>query len=248
MKQGIVICVCLALFFVVCMPVFAQPNSKSVETILIDTFDDPDGKPFKWTVQASRSIHVGKDSNGNAVPEDTYPKMAYVEGIPNSLRSYRTESDGTPYVLGVQVKYDRKGDNWFEIYPTDKETGEPYEAPLLGNAAQLDFWVWGANYAYYLEVLIRDANGTVHVLPATTLNYEGWRNLVVAIPSTVHQHSRLRSGPETATFVGFRVRSAPNEFVDDFVIYFDQLRYTSYTMSYIYDGFELRKPNFGEAN
>ncbi len=237
MKQGVLVCVCLLLCFVLCAPVFAQPNTKSVETILIDNFDDRDAVPFNWTVQASRSIHVGEG-------DDVYPKMGYVQAIPNSLRAYRTADDPEPMVLGCQVKFDRKGDNWFEIYPTDKETGKPYEVALKGNTSQIDFWSWGAGYNYYLEIMLRDANGSVHVLPATTLNYQGWRNIIVSIPTSMHQRSRLRSGPETATFIGFRVRSDANEFVDDFVIYLDQLRYTSHTMDYIYDGYELRKPNF----
>ncbi|MCQ2982191.1 MAG: flagellar filament outer layer protein FlaA [Treponemataceae bacterium] len=237
MKQGVLVCVCLVLCFVFCAPVFAQPNTKSVETILIDNFDDRDAVSFDWKVQTSRSIHVGEG-------DDVYPKMGYVEGIPNSLRGYRTASDPTPYVLGVQTKFDRKGDNWFEIYPVDKESGEIFEIPLKGTTSQIDFWAWGANYNYYLEVLIRDAEGCVHVLPAATMNYQGWRNIVVGIPTSIHQRSRLRSGPETANFVGFRIRSDANEYVDDFVIYFDQLRYTTHTMNFIYDGFELRKPNF----
>ena len=44
--------------------------------------------------------------------------------------------------------------------------------------------------------------------------------------------------------IGFRVRTTPSEFVDDFVIYLDQFRYTTNTMNFVYDGFELRKPNF----
>jgi hypothetical protein len=43
------------------------------------------------------------------------------------------------------------------------------------------------------------------------------------------------------SFVGFRVRSDVNEFVDDFVIYFDQLKYTTSILSNIYDGYDLRK-------
>ncbi len=238
MKHSGVVCVLVLLLLIFSVPVFAQPNMKSVETIMIDTFDTKDDMDWTWKVQASSQIHVGEDAS------DTYPKMGYVEAIPNSLKSYRTADDPTPYVLGVQVSYDRKGDNWFEVYPVDKETGDVYEIPLKGTVSQLDVWVWGANYTYYLEVLVRDADGNVHVIPACTLNYQGWRNIIVDMPSTVRQQSRLRSGPETANFIGFRVRADANEYADDFVIYFDQLRYSSNTLNNIYDGYELRKPDF----
>ena len=238
MKKGGIICICLLLAFMCCVPLVAQPSSKSVETMLIDNFDTADEMDWTWEVQASKFIHVGETD------EDTYPKMGYVEAIPNSLRAYRTAEDGTPYVLGVQVSYDRKGDNWFEIFPVSNETGENYEIPLLGQVSQIDFWVWGSDYNYYLELLVRDADSVVHILPATMLNFEGWKNVVVQIPTAIRQQSRLRSGPENMSFIGFRVRTTPSEFVDDFVIYLDQFRYTTNTMNFVYDGFELRKPNF----
>lgn len=240
MKQSGVVCVLVLLLLMFSVPVFAQPNMKSVETIMIDDFDAKDDMDWNWNVQASKYIHV--DGDGDA--SKTYPKMAYFEAIPNSLKAYRTADDPTPYALGVQVSYDRKGDNWFEVYPTDKETGDVYEIPLKGTVTQLDVWVWGANYDYYLEFLIRDADGNVHVVPACTMNYQGWRNVIVDMPSTVRQQSRLRSGPETSFFIGFRVRADANEYADDFVIYFDQLRYSTNTLNNIYDGFELRKPDF----
>lgn len=238
MKQSGVVCVLVVLLLMLSVPVFAQPNSKSVETIMIDDFDTKEDMDWIWKVQASKFIHIGDDAS------TTFPKIGYFEAIPNSLKAYRTPSDPTPYVLGVQVSYDRKGDNWFEVYPSDKETGEVYEIPLKGIVSQLDMWVWGANYNYYLEVLLRDADGNVHVVPVCSLNFQGWKNVVIDMPSTVRQQSRLRSGPETANFVGFRVRADANEFADDFVIYFDQLRYSTNTLNNIYDGYELRKPDF----
>lgn len=250
MKQGGLVCVCLLLIMMFCVPVFAQPSDKSVETILIDDFDKKDEMAWVWSVQASKAIHKGTDEDGNVVDEKddkNYPRYGYVEGIPNSLKAMRDADADTPYVFGAQVKYDRKGDNWFEIFPSDSESGEVKEIPFKGRVTQLDMWVWGANYLYYLEVIIRDAEGTVHVIPAASLNYSGWKNIVVTIPSYIRQSSKLRSGPETMNFVGFRVRADPNEFADDFVIYFDQLRYTSSTMNTIYDGFELRKPDFSQG-
>ena len=55
----------------------------------------------------------------------------------------------------------------------------------------------------------------------------------------------MRSGPEMLSFVGFRVRTDPNEYVDDFLIYFDNLKYTTNILENIYDGYELRDADFG---
>lgn len=50
------------------------------------------------------------------------------------------------------------------------------------------------------------------------------------------------------TFVGFRIRTDPKEYVDDFMIYFDQLRYASNTLSNVYDGFKLQDVDFSNAS
>lgn len=221
----------LALLFALCVPAFSQPSSKSVETFVIDNFDTE--QEWTWNVNASRFIAEG------------YPKYGYFDGMPNSLKPLRRDGDPDPKVFGVQVAYNRKGDNWFEVYPA--QDGEPYEVPLIGSVDHFDFWVWGANYLYFLEVLVRDANGRVHVLPAGNLAFNGWKNVVVSIPGWLTQHSRLRSGPETMFFVGFRIRSDSSEFVDDFTIYFDNIKYISNSLSFIYDGYELRDTDFGSA-
>lgn len=239
MKRGVLVFLSLVLFMLFCLPVVAQPSTKSVETIIIDDFDTADGKDWSWSVQTSRFI------------ADGFPKSGYVPGIPNSLRPLRTPEDPEAMVFGVNVSYDRKGDNWFEIYPsTTDENGEltNYEIPLQGLVTQLDFWAWGANYLYTLELMLRDADGRVHTMKAGTLNYNGWKNLVVNIPKHMIQQSRLRSGPKNLTFVGFRVRTDPAEFVDDFAIYFDQFKYTTHTLDNIYDGFDLRDVDFDAVN
>ena len=48
------------------------------------------------------------------------------------------------------------------------------------------------------------------------------------------------------TFVGFRIRTDATEAVDNYVVYFDQLKYTTNTLSNIYDGYDLRAVDFGE--
>jgi len=49
------------------------------------------------------------------------------------------------------------------------------------------------------------------------------------------------------TFVGFRVRTDPEEFVDDFMIYFDQLKYTTNSLAEMFDGYELKDTDFGDS-
>ena len=236
MKQGVCVFVSLVLMVLFCVPVFGQPSVKSVETISIDNFDTADEMGWTWDYQASRFVTEG------------YPKMGYFDGMPSSLIHLRKDGDPDAKVLGMKVLFDRKGNNWFEIFPTttgdDGET-KNHEIPMIGTVNQIDFWVWGANYLYFVEVLVRDAEGRVHVIPACNTAFDGWRNIVVNMPTYIRQQSRMRSGPEMLSFVGFRVRTDPNEYVDDFLIYFDNLKYTTNILENIYDGYELRDADFG---
>ncbi len=241
MKKGLKVLISLGCLFVIGLPVFAQPSSKSVETFVLDNFDNVGEQDYsykgkklswEWAVNSSRFVAEG------------YPKTGYFDGIPNSLKLLRRNDDSDPKVFGVKIAFNRKGDNWFEVYPS--KDGEPYEIPFIGTVTQMDFWVWGANYNYYLEVLVRDANGTVHVLPAGSLRFQGWKNLIVNIPGWMVQHSALRSGPENLRFVGYRIRSDAEEYVDNYVVYFDQIKFTCNSLAYIYDGYELKDADFGE--
>ena len=235
MKRGLKVLVGLACFFVIGLPVFSQPSAKSLATVLMDDFDSVGAQDYlyagqkyswEWGVQASRFV------------ADGFPKLEYFNGISNSLAVLKRGMDGERKCLGVQVSYKRKGDNWFEVFPTKDD--KAFEPVFQGTVNTVDFWVWGANYNYYLEMLVRDANGTVHVLKVGSLAFSGWRNIVVKIPGWLCQHSKLRSGPPNMTFVGFRIRSDAGEFVDDYAIFFDELKYTTNTLSDIYDGYDLR--------
>lgn len=241
MKKGLKVLISLGCLFVIGLPAFAQPSSRSVETFVLDNFDKPGEQNYaykgkslnwEWAVTSSRFVAEG------------YPKTGYYEGIPNSLKALRRGDEGESKVFGVKTAFNRKGDNWFEVYPT--VDGNPYEIPFVGTVTQMDFWVWGANYNYYLEIMVRDANGTVHILPAGNLRFQGWRNLVVNVPGWMVQHSALRSGPESLTFVGYRIRSDAEEYVDNYVIFFDQIKYTSNSLSFIYDGYELKDADFDD--
>ncbi len=235
MKKGVVVFTSLALLLAFCVPAVAQPSNKAVETKVVDTFDDTGDNEWTWGIQASN--YVDK--------ENGFPKMAYFEAQPNSLKVFNKEGE-TPKVLGVQSSFLRKGENWFEIYP--EKDGKPYEISLVGTVSQIDFWVWGANYLYFIDLLVRDADGRVYTLPAGNLAFNGWRNVIVPVPTYIRQQSRLRSGPKTMTFVGFRVRTDPDEYVDNFNIFFDQLKYTTNALSNIFDGYELKDIDFGGSS
>ena len=233
MKKGLFVLANLALLLFIGVPAFSQPSDRGVETVMIDNFDDPEAVEWTWNVQASRFV------------ADGYPLLSTFEAIPNTLRVIKRSDDVTPKVLGVKVKFNRKGDNWFEVYPTKDD--KPYEYEFNGTVTQLDFWVWGAHYNYFLDVLVRDADGRVHIIPVGNLAFDGWKNFIVNVPHYIRQHSRLRSGPKNLTFIGFRVTSDPDEFVDEFMVYFDHFKYTTNALINVFDGYDLQNADFGDS-
>ncbi|MBR7064312.1 MAG: flagellar filament protein FlaA [Treponema sp.] len=233
MKKGfIVFSFFLFVFSVPLCSQVAHQTQRSVETFIIDKFEGD--AEWDWEVTASRYV------------AENYPRQDFFSGIPSSLRYLKKDGEKDPKVLGVQIAFNRKGDNWFEVYPV--KDGKPYEVPFIGTVRQVDFWIWGAHYMYYLELLLRDADGRVHVLSAGNLAFDGWKNIAVNIPGWIRQHSRLSSGPDYMTFVGFRIRTDPQEYVDQFTIFFDQLKYTTDALAYIFDGYELKEAEFGDSS
>lgn len=236
MKQGGLIIAGLVLLFSLCvLPVAAQTRSVNYETYIVDNFDDPDASEWTWIAAGSKFATKG------------YPILKYFDGMPNAIRVMQTNADTGYKFLGMEVKFDRKGDNWVDIVPTKKGTGdkvEPYEIPFKGRIARLDMWVWGANYAYELEVLVRDCNGRVHSVPVGLVKHEGWRNMSVTIPTNIQQASPYLSGIQQMSFVAFRLRTRPTERVDAFYIFFDQFKALTDTYLPSYDGFELVSAEF----
>ena len=93
MKRGLKVFIGLVSFCVIGLPVFGQPSSKSIETVIMESFDSAgaqeylyDGKTYnwEWAVNSSRFVAEG------------YPKTGYNEGIPNSLKQLKKGKDIDP--------------------------------------------------------------------------------------------------------------------------------------------------------
>lgn len=231
MKQGrLSVCLVLASLLLL-LPVFGQTiSTTSYDSIMIDDFDSSgEGKDWVWYAQASSFSAEG------------YPKVQYFEGVPNSVK-YLLDEGVVGKVLGVEASFNRKGDNWVEIFPATQDANGkyvPYNLPLKGDVDHLDVWVWGAGYSYNLDLLVRDAYGRVHAFEMGNLSYVGWRNIKTYLPTWLAQRSKFRSGAKTVSFVGFRIRTDPQAPVDIFTIYFDQFKYLSNTFANVYDGYDL---------
>lgn len=225
------------MFLSVFMPLTAQSESINYQTYMIDTFDNVEGQEWAYVAKGSKFVTEG------------YPILKYFDGMPRALRVMEKGNEN-PKFLGLEVKFNRKGDNWIDIIPTkDGENGkEPYEIPFKGNIHRLDMWVWGAGYYYDLEILVRDCEGRVHTLPMGLLNFKGWKNMHVTVPSNIPQASKYIGNKKHLSFVAFRIRTRPSERVDDFKIYFDQFKALTDVFMDSFDGYEYSEFDFSGEN
>ncbi|MEL3911782.1 flagellar filament outer layer protein FlaA [Treponema pedis] len=211
------------------MPLTARDGSVNYQTYMVDAFDEPDGQEWSYHAVGSKFVTEG------------YPKIKYFDGMPRAVRVMQEEPEKAKF-LGLEVKFNRKGDNWVDIVPT--KDGNPYEIPFKGHIHRLDMWVWGAGYYYDLEILVRDCEGRVHTLPMGLVNFKGWNNMHVTVPTNIPQSSKYLGNKKHLSFVAFRIRTRPSERVDEFKIFFDQFKALTDAFMDSFDGYELYESDF----
>lgn len=230
---GLIFAVFVSAFLLMFVPLIGQNNSINYQTYMVDDFNNPDDNEWKYYAVGSKFV------------TDGFPVIKYFDGMPRAVRVMQEDSDNAKF-LGMQVKFNRKGDNWVDIIPAKQgEKGlEPYEIPFKGIIHRLDMWVWGAGYFYDLEVLVRDCEGRVHTLTFGLVNFKGWKNMSVTVPTNIPQASKYLGNRNRLSFVAFRIRTRPGERVDDFKIFFDQFKALTDAFAESFDGYELYDSEF----
>ena len=228
---SIFICFLLFLFFLMPVYVSADEFTENLVSKVIESFD-PDTKASDWLVRGSK------------FSTENYPKQLFTTAWPEAL--YGANSEGVDYqVLGFNSAFDRQGYNSIEIIPIETIDGNMEEnpLPLPGRVKYLDVWVWGSDYDYYAEVHIRDFNGVVHVLNLGTLNYTGWKNLRVSIPSYIPQGTYYAPFLKTLELVKFVIWTRPTENVANNFCYVDQVKILTDIFITRFDGDNLTRPD-----
>lgn len=249
MKQNIARALCILLVLVSisgAARLFADENTVNLESVVIQSFDDPEKDP--WFAVGSKFSTAG------------FPKTAYVKSWPQALHGYNTDNKDLR-VLGVAMLFDRKEYNWVDLIPGKKNgegqnvTFEPTELPLPGRVKMLDLWVWSGNFDYYLEAYVRDYKGIVHIIPMGDLSFVGWKNIRINVPESIPQSKKYLPKREYLTLVKFRIWTRPTEAVavltadpnatemDKAVkFYFDNIKVLTDTFETLFDGDSLTQP------
>ena len=252
MKYGSIKAVCLVVL--ACVAVLSATGDEvtvDLTSIVLESFNGDtahewhDGKhqrsyDFSWELNASKFATTVEDEDGNEV---NYPLSAYVEAWPIALFGYNRDGDDIKS-FGINGKFDRQGYNWIDIYPVQGEDDDTksFEIPIPGRLRYIDLWVWGANLNYYIEAYLRDYQGVVHIIRLGTTNHTGWKNLRANIPNNIRQGKRVLPALAGLKFVKFRLWTQPTERVDNFYVYFKQLKVLTDTFESLFDGDELADP------
>jgi hypothetical protein len=252
MKRGRLVLGLTLLLSCYAAPTFADDVAQRLESIVVDTFDDPDTRvwtesgaekkePRQWLVTGSKFATKEGDTQ--------YPIQAYVEGTGSFPEALFADNPGKLPLksLGVYAKYDRKGYNYFEVFPVKKnDKGEltPYALPLPGISKYIDLWVWGSNFRTNLEIHVRDYRGIPYVLNAGSLAYQGWKNILIQIPTSIPQTQPYVPHYQGLVLTKLVVRTEPTERVDGFFTYFDQLKVLTDMHENPFDGRGMQNPDF----
>ena len=254
MKHSSFKIICLIIW--ACITVFSaygQTSAITLESRVLESFNGNEDAPYVWKTDTSRFISVvrnpdgspAQDNNGNTVK---YPITAYVDAWPIAVFGYNRADGQTIKSFGLNGQFDRMGYNWIDLYPVlaDDPDQKPYEIPIPGIVKNIDMWVWGSNLRYYIEVFLRDYRGVVFPLRLGDISYPGWKNLDVNVPTSIAQVRRTLPSYAGLSFVKFRIWTQPMERVDNFYIYFKQLKVLTDMYAPLYDGNELSDQAFVE--
>jgi hypothetical protein len=201
-------------------------TSKSVQT-----FDDP-ATNTNWIVQGSKYATQG------------FPQSELVKAYPESLYGKNIQGKNL-LALGIHGRFDRKSYNSIEWIPAKKDDAgkmQPAAIPLPGKVHSIDLWVWGSNYNFTIDVYIRDYQGIDHILHLGSLMFAGWKNLSVTVPGSIPQSRKYIPSYAGLELTKVVIWTAPDEKVDDFYIFIDEI--SEITDMYVqrFDGEDLADP------
>ncbi len=225
------------------VPVWADEVTQRLESIVLDTFDSESERTWVENGVEKKETRIWV-VRGSKFTVEGFPKMAFPEAWPTAL--FDTNPDNLPLkVLGINGGFDRLGYNYVEFFPATKDAegtvvSQPLRIPGVGKS--IDIWVWGSMFRYNLEVHIRDSRGIPYVLELGNLWFRGWRNLSVRIPTHIPQSQIYLPNYLGLTLTKFVVRTDPGEKVDNFFVYFDNLKVLSDMHSSPFDGRDLARP------
>ena len=228
----------------------ADEVTVNLQSVILDAFDGETTR--QWTVGGRTFTHefewrADASRFASTVNGQSFPQLSFIQAWPMAL--FGTNREGRDIrSLGIWGRFDRRGYNWIDVYPVVPGSGGngdapvPFEIPIPGRLQSMDMWVWGSSHNIYIEAYFRDYNGVVHSVNMGTISYDGWRNLRIRIPNHIPQSKRTLPRLAGLHFVKFRIWTTPLERVDNFFVYFNQMKILTDVFEALFDGNDLADP------
>jgi hypothetical protein len=107
-------------------------------------------------------------------------------------------------------------------------------------------WVQGRGHAYNLEVWLKDYRGNVHVLQMGSINFVGWKPMMVRVPVTFPIPPKALPQVNVTRLSEIVLRSQTDspfllEMMSDTYVFFDQIKVLTDDFEAYFDGLDLYK-------
>ncbi|MDR0450595.1 MAG: flagellar filament outer layer protein FlaA [Treponema sp.] len=193
---------------------------------------DPERLSIDSAQQLLKEISVDKfEKDGywhSAMSSDNgYVTTRLFEGAPAGKEAL-AEEEGLDipdrYVLGSRVDFLHRGHTSFTLFPQRP-------IPIEGITKTVSVWAVGRNYNHELYLLVQDFFGRPFELYMGKLNFQGWKQLTVAIPpqaedgrNGIVQRNYHYNNNLGIKITGLMIKCDPLEAFGSYYVYFDDLR------------------------
>ena len=235
LRAKCILCV-LFLAFSVEVVVIADERTQTIQSIILDSFDDENN------ITISQEVVRTWEIVGSTFRSEGYPIKKYLQVAPDVL-SEREKVQA----LGIHGKFNKQGYNYIELIPVQKSVeGGTKESPfsVKGRVQAFDLWVWGSNFDYYMEIHVRDTGGVDHILYLGDLKFAGWKRMTVEVPLSIPQSQVQLPRLQELKVTKIMIWTQPRARVDDFKIYIDEFSVLTDTYETRYDGYGLVATDF----
>ena len=193
-------------------------------------------------------------SRGNIIPE---PVASFLEGEKT--------------ILSIRGAWDRRGENWVKVLPSEGRLFEGYNgdpAAFLANEENrmrrkagesgkyiilpvglesFSVYVWGQGYKYYIDAYVADYEGNQYVISGGDISHHGWKKINFRVPEYLKMKQMRRVyGIEDGNpirFMDFTIRTVGGSRVKDFYTYIDYFHGKT-DVRYFMEMDELRRHRF----
>ena len=247
-------------------------SSKGLIPLVIEDFEEAvvaasleeDG----WLVRTNPRPYNSEETEKKLRQRNPVPalELKMLEGSPRDLEVEPWSPTGLGLqkekIMGVYFRFRYPGFNSIHFVPpkeVDWRTREPFLRPnavgelnherglqLPGRPKALSIWVQGRGHDYNLEVWVTDHTGGVHVLHLGSINFIGWRPMIVNIPITVPIPPKALPQVNIIRLTELVLRSRTDspyirEMISDTYVFFDQIKVLTDMYESFFEGLDLYK-------